>query len=410
MLLIAEKENRITTLIDRSGPYFSRYGKAHSFQSAVEAIERESINFAIVSQELQDISGLELLGYFHAHFPNIPVIFVANDSKNETILSALRRGARDYLEWPFNMELLQESFERIKSTQLASRKVSKSLHVGLIHQLGIRSEARFPTNYVSYTAPDIEVSFFGKFQVSICGQLLYHWTNRKGKALFAFLAYHHDRPISRDTLMDQFWPKISPHSARNSLNVAIHSIRQLFYKVDTKKHYLNYEGDYYSINPDLTLATDVKRFTGHWNKALFLAKRYGVEAAISEFEMAASIYTEDFMLDNLYEDWTISERENLREIYLEVLENLSRIYSLNSHPDTAIEICKTILNKDNCREKVHRRLMLCYYKVGKRDRALKQFHKCTKALKEELDVSPSSKTMALFEKIRDESLPIGEKI
>ena len=410
MLLIAEKENRIAMLIERSVPYFSRYCKAASFQSAVETIEREQINLAIVSKELQDISGLELLGYFHAHFSKVPVIFVANDSKNETILSALRRGASDYLEWPFDMELLQESIERIKSTRLGPRKKSISLHSTLIHHPGIASVSKLPTTYVSHPVPDIEVSFFGKFQVGICGQLVDHWPSRRGKALFAFLAYHCDRPISRDTLMDQFWPKISPPSARNSLNVCIHSIRQLFYNIDPQKSYLNYEDDYYSINPDLTLATDVKRFTGHWSKALFLAKRYGVEAAISEFEMAASIYKEDFMLDNLYEDWTISERENLREIYLEVLENLSRIYSLNSHPDTAIEICKTILNKDNCREKVHRRLMLCYYRVGKRDYALRQFHKCTKALKKELDVSPSSKTRVLFEKIRDESLSVAEKI
>jgi len=32
--------------------------------------------------------------------------------------------------------------------------------------------------------------------------------------------------------------------------------------------------------------------------------------------------------------------------------------------------------------------MLCYLRIGKRDRALRQFQKCTDILKRELDVSP----------------------
>jgi len=51
------------------------------------------------------------------------------------------------------------------------------------------------------------------------------------------------------------------------------------------------------------------------------------------------------MSEERYEEWTIPERENLREIYIEVLESLSRIYSLNGKPKTAIELCKSILEK-----------------------------------------------------------------
>jgi DNA-binding SARP family transcriptional activator len=124
---------------------------------------------------------------------------------------------------------------------------------------------------------------------------------------------------------------------------------------------------------------------------------------VNELELAASIYQGDFIQDDVCEEWVLPQREKLREVYLEVLESLSRIYSLNGKPKTAIEICSSILEKDDCREKVHRRLMLCYHRVGNRDQALRQFHKCSQILKRELEVKPSSKTIELYKKIRDDT-------
>lgn len=50
--------------------------------------------------------------------------------------------------------------------------------------------------------------------------------------------------------------------------------------------------------------------------------------------------------------------------------------------------------------------MLCFHRIGKRDHALKQFQKCTKILKRELDVGPSTSTVDLYRKIRDDTLSI----
>ena len=115
------------------------------------------------------------------------------------------------------------------------------------------------------------------------------------------------------------------------------------------------------------------------------------------------------MEEDLYEDWTVSERENLKEIYLEILENLSRLYSMDGKPDVAIDLCKSILEKDNCREQVHRRLMLCYHRTGKRDHAIRQFHKCSKIIKTELEVNPSRETSELYEKIKLDRLNAADK-
>ena len=120
-----------------------------------------------------------------------------------------------------------------------------------------------------------------------------------------------------------------------------------------------------------------------------------------QYELAATLYKGDFMEDALYSNWTDLERENLKEIYLVILNKLSQYYSSDGKPDIAINLCHLILEKDNCREDVHRRLMKSYFRIGQRDKALKQFNKCTEILKSELEVEPMTTTVGLYEQIKN---------
>jgi DNA-binding SARP family transcriptional activator len=58
-----------------------------------------------------------------------------------------------------------------------------------------------------------------------------------------------------------------------------------------------------------------------------------------------------------------------------------------------------ILSKDQYHESAHRGLMLCYYRLGDRASAVRQYQACAKILREELDLSPAPETGKLFLKI-----------
>lgn len=129
-------------------------------------------------------------------------------------------------------------------------------------------------------------------------------------------------------------------------------------------------------------------------------QKISIEAALGEYELAAALYKDDFMQEDLYDEWTTLDRENLKEIYLVILDRLCKYYSFDGKPITAVNLCKTILDKDNCREDIHRLLMKCYSRLGYRDRALRQFYKCVEVLKKELEVEPTTATLELFEEIK----------
>ena len=257
--------------------------------------------------------------------------------------------------------------------------------------------------------PTLSVYCLGKFQVILDGQVIENWTSRKGRALFTYLVMNHKRRTYRDVLMETFWPNSDPDSARNSLNVAVHSVRRLLHMIDPDHEYVLFQNECYFINPEIDVWVDVEEFLYHWKLAKTTEREKEIQTAVAEYELAAAAYKGDFLEEDLYENWPSAERENFQEIYLFILDRLSKYYSLDGKPSTAISLCETILEKDNCREDIHRRLMRCYCKLGQRDKAVKQFRKCTEVLETELEVEPTRATIDLYKQIKQDFLGAEEK-
>ncbi len=200
--------------------------------------------------------------------------------------------------------------------------------------------------------------------------------------------------------MDIFWQKSSPDSARNCLNVTIHGLRRVLEEIDHRSEYILFKDECYYFNPEIEIRLDVEGFRKTWRRAQSIEHDKGLSAAVSEYERAAEIYNGEFLEEEIYDNWPSLDRENLKEIYLVILDKISENYMLNNDYSETIRLCKKILEKDNCREDIYRRLMECYYLTGHRARAIKIFRKCTKVLKAELEVEPTLSTFELYRKIK----------
>lgn len=86
------------------------------------------------------------------------------------------------------------------------------------------------------------------------------------------------------------------------------------------------------------------------------------------------------MADFRYDEWRESERDNLKESYLVILNPLNTIFFDCAEFDAGIKICKKMIEKDPYLEDVHRRLMECYDQMGLRDLAKNQYTKYEKNL------------------------------
>ena len=82
------------------------------------------------------------------------------------------------------------------------------------------------------------------------------------------------------------------------------------------------------------------------------------------------MYRDDYLVEDLYEDWTMIERERLTSGYVNMLERLSDYYLDDGQLQKSIGVCYQILEKDPYHEESYRRLMRGYSRLGLRSRRL----------------------------------------
>lgn len=387
-----------------------------------------SADIAIISHSFSNFHGLDFVCELSEFSPKIPIIFLAEKPTQEIIIQAFRAGADDFLSMPCKQNDLLDAIQRVEHK--AKRNVirrSLASNSKLIKQCTSRLKSFLKTNQHSKITnstnskdddknsqdhrqkshasndgshPVLHIQFLGQFIVKLNGIDVTKWSGKKAKQLFAYLAYA-TKPVHKEKLMEVFWSSVSPESARNCLNVTLYQVREALRLDNDSTNIVIFDAEQYGINPDIQISSDVQSFRHHLKNGLRLENEQKIEEALAEYAITISYYTADFLEEMLYDSWTELERENLKETYLLVLNKMSHYYSLDGKPNEAIDMCHKILQKDNCREDIHRRLMRCYNRIGQRDQAVKQYRKCRSILLAELDVEPSKDTRQLYEQIKN---------
>lgn len=240
---------------------------------------------------------------------------------------------------------------------------------------------------------DLNVQLFGRLSITYAGKKLPVFPGRKKEMILAYLLYHHDQVFHREQLMEKFWPDCESSSARNSLNVTIHAIRNYLASFcSAKTEFLIFQRESYHWNPDLRLLTDVQLFLETWRNRHQIERSEGVEVLRAHLSKAYEWYRGD-LLENLpYADWCQEEREHLREILIQICDRLSQIHFERGEFRQVTPYCERMLAIDPCLEEAYRMLMVCYARGGKRNLALRQFEKCKRTLRKELSIEPSQLT------------------
>jgi DNA-binding SARP family transcriptional activator len=225
--------------------------------------------------------------------------------------------------------------------------------------------------------------------------------------LFSYLLIFRDRPHPRETLAGLFWGNQSISRSKKYLRQALWQIQAtLVPDHEAAVPLLVAEPEWVMLNSNDSLWLDVVEFEQAIN---LMQDKPGMQLDDQDFQnltRTARLYQGD-LLEGCYQDWCLYERERLQNMYLALLDKLIDYCEAYQKYDTGLAYGVQILRFDRARERTHRRLMRLYYLAGNRTDALRQYQNCVEALKEELDVEPSRRTMELYEQIRRDHL--GEK-
>jgi DNA-binding SARP family transcriptional activator len=255
--------------------------------------------------------------------------------------------------------------------------------------------------------PALRARFFGHFELLCDGEPVHLGRNGKALSILKYLLAHRSRPVSQDHLMGWLWPESNLKKARWSLNSAVHGLRKLLGSCPSSAAGVSYvvlEEGYYRLGPDVRVATDVEEFDGHHEEGRRLEREGRLEEAVACYERAIEVYRGDYLVEDLYEDWTMIERERLSNAYMDALGRLAARYMETGRLGESVRACYRVLEKDRCHEDSHRLLMRCYARLGQRGRALRQYRLCERILGQEYGTAPSPQTRALYgDLLADES-------
>jgi DNA-binding SARP family transcriptional activator len=245
----------------------------------------------------------------------------------------------------------------------------------------------------------LTVSTLGNFSLSINDTVMQRLPSTRGLSVLKYLLINHKQKTPREVLMDTFWQDSDPDSARNNLNVSLHSLRSALREI-TETPVVIFEKGNYFLNPDLRIWIDVEEFEDQLHAGQQLESAGDLSNAVRKYEVATSLYQGDFLEEDPYEEWPVLTREHLRVSYMETLDRLSQIKFDMGNYSACVALCQKMLERDNCREDAHRLLMRCFSRQGQQHLALRQYQACVEALRTELDVDPEPATVQLAEHIR----------
>jgi DNA-binding SARP family transcriptional activator len=159
-------------------------------------------------------------------------------------------------------------------------------------------------------------------------------------------------------------------------------------------------GDALELNAAVPVWVDTHVFRGLYELAGSLWRRGQFNEAVRTYEAVDQLYRDDYLLDDVYEEWTVIHREQLKDQYLLVVTRLADAALRTGDYDTCVEYSHKILARDAFREDAYQRLIRCHAKMGRPARALRWFELCREMLERELSVTPSEQTVQLAESVK----------
>ncbi|HLH71855.1 MAG TPA: BTAD domain-containing putative transcriptional regulator [Chloroflexota bacterium] len=253
------------------------------------------------------------------------------------------------------------------------------------------------------SSPSLQIYCFGRFEVRRGGEPINEWRRDKARMLLKYLV---DRrhPVHRDVLVELLWPESDTRAASNCLRVTLHALRQALGRscdsTDAPVDYVTFDGTNISLNHAAAdLWIDVEAFSENFEAGLRLERQHHLSEAFRCYEAAELLYRDDYLVEDLYEDWTLLRREELKDQYLMVVTRLADACLQRGDPTGCIVRCHRILEKDPCREDAYCRLMRCYAQLGQISQAVHWYDLCVQTLRKELDLAPGEQTVRIREKI-----------
>ena len=242
----------------------------------------------------------------------------------------------------------------------------------------------------------LHLHLFQRFDVAVAVHDAADLSTQKAQELLCYLLVFRHRAHHREALADQLWADGSAISAKKNLRQALWQVnRFLADAAGNEANVLLADKDWVQVNSGASFWLDLAEFEAAYQCAKGVQGTILSPAQAKRLDAAVKLYR-GHLLEGWYQDWCLTERARLHNIYLIMLDKLLRHAEARHDYEAGIHYGALALRSDPARESTHRRLMRLHLQAGHRSAALNQYDRCIVALRDELAVTPDQTTQSLY--------------
>jgi DNA-binding SARP family transcriptional activator/Tfp pilus assembly protein PilF len=235
---------------------------------------------------------------------------------------------------------------------------------------------------------------------------------RRARVLLGCLLSSPKRRMGREQIMEALWPDLDTITAANRLNGAVHELRRLLEPELTRpaaSRMLRLEQDMLALADSSLIWVDAEAFESLISEAFTLLSHETVTAPCRKqaeqlLEEAQALYNGDYLLEELYAEWSGPRREAIRRSYSSLLFRLSELRAQRGAYASAVEPLDRLLASDPVNETAVRQLMLLLTRLDRRTEALHTYRRLVAALQRDYDTEPLPETRVLYEALKKGNL------
>jgi len=233
----------------------------------------------------------------------------------------------------------------------------------------------------SMTELTLQVRSLGSDEIRVNAEIIPNsaWKSARAKALFYFIL---DRgKVRREDIAIEFWADFSKAKVNSNFHATLWRVRNAL----GSKHIISFDGEYYSINPQVDLFYDVNEYEEILSMLEDLSLTIYERRNLSQ--QAIDMYQGEFLVDvDMF--WCDMRRNELRQKNLELTIRFAELEVENHHFEEAKKLYEHALVLDPYQDQLHLALMACLVNMKSPAAAKAHFINYARILEEELGIEP----------------------
>ncbi|TSI07364.1 response regulator [Lysinibacillus sp. BW-2-10] len=300
-------------------------GKFTNFDASLNTILGQQLDVIFLDIEMPGKNGIQIAEQINEINEETKIVFVT--AYEQYAIEAFRVHAMDYLLKPIDPARLKQSVEILmKRRSISPQKLTS-----------------------------ISVQFFGNFSLLNEHNISFKWRTKKVKELCSYLL-HHDEPVHRLKIIEDFWPDIPMEKAKSLLHTTVYQLRKQLkeYGLDNP---ISLVDERYSIN--MRFVEDDRGFMGILNNDDF---NNGV-AHILELLKKGYLGYEDY-------PWSINAAENIRGKFRTYLDKFLKEQSNQSDKTEMYgQVLEVLIQQDPYNDYYYQELINYFIESGNNKKA-----------------------------------------